>query len=80
MCFDKGIKYFFTSPDFDVTITSLLPRLIFLPNEMIPSISVTTAGFDGLRASKSSVTLGRPPVISPKEAAILGILAISYLL
>jgi hypothetical protein len=45
-------------------IISLLPRLI-LPNDTIPSISETTAGFDGFLASKSSVTRGRPPVISP---------------
>ena len=43
---------------------SRLPRLI-LPIVTSPSISETTAGFDGLRASNNSVTRGRPPVISP---------------
>ena len=45
-------------------ITSLLP-LFILPKETIPSISETTAGLDGFLASNNSVTLGRPPVISP---------------
>ena len=45
-------------------IISRLPRLIF-PKETTPSISETTAGLEGLRASKSSVIRGRPPVISP---------------
>ncbi len=45
-------------------IISRLPLLIF-PNETTPSISLTTAGFEGFRASNSSVTRGRPPVISP---------------
>ena len=60
--------------DLDSTIISLLPLLIF-PNETIPSISETTAGFDGFLASNNSVTLGRPPVISPDLPATLGILA-----
>ena len=64
--------------DFEVTITSLLPLLIFGPKLMIPSISVTTAGLEGFLASNSSVTLGRPPVISPNEEANLGILAIIF--
>ena len=34
----------------------------------------TTAGFDGFLASKSSVTRGKPPVISPDFADFLGIL------
>jgi len=76
MCFDSGIRYFKTSPVLDVMITSLLPLLIFEPKDTIPSISVTTAGLDGLRASNNSVTRGKPPVISPNEEANLGILAI----
>ena len=51
---------------------SRFPRLI-LPKVTTPSISDTTAGFDGLRASNSSVTLGRPPVISPDLADLRGI-------
>jgi hypothetical protein len=43
---------------------SRLPLLI-LPKETTPSISETTAGLEGLRASNNSVILGKPPVISP---------------
>ena len=68
------MRYFFTSPVLEVMITSLLP-LLSLPNETIPSISVTTAGLDGFLASNISVTLGSPPVISPDEPADLGIFA-----
>ena len=52
---------------------SLLPRLI-LPKVVIPSISETTAGLEGLRASNNSVTRGKPPVISPVFPETLGIL------
>jgi len=52
---------------------SRLPRLI-VPYAAVPSISETTAGFDGLRASKSSVTRGKPPVISPDLPEERGIL------
>ena len=38
-----------------------------------PSISDTTAGLLGLRASKSSVTRGRPPVMSPARPTVRGI-------
>ena len=51
---------------------SRLPRFT-LPKETTPSISATIAGFEGLRASKSSVTRGRPPVISPDLADLRGI-------
>ena len=52
---------------------SLFPLLIF-PKETTPSISETTAGLDGFLASNNSVTLGKPPVISPDLADFLGIL------
>ena len=61
------------SPVLDSTCTSRLPRLI-LPKETIPSISDTTAGLLGLRASNNSVTRGRPPVISPDLPEERGIL------
>ena len=61
------------SPNLDSTIISLFPLLIF-PYETTPSISETTAGLDGFLASKSSVTLGNPPVMSPDLADFLGIL------
>ena len=73
ICLESGTRYFFISPVLDVIITSLLPRLI-LPNEASPSISDTTAGLEGLRASNSSVTRGRPPVISPALPTARGIL------
>ena len=46
-------------------ITSRLPRFNLGPKLTTPSISLTTAGSDGLRASNNSVTRGKPPVISP---------------
>ena len=52
---------------------SLFPLLI-LPIMTSPLISETIAGFDGLRASKSSVTRGRPPVISLDLPMARGIL------
>ena len=60
------------SPVLVSTIISRLPLLIF-PKETTPSTSLTTAGLDGFLASKSSVTLGSPPVISPDLADFLGI-------
>ena len=67
------------SPNLDSITTSRFPLLIF-PNETTPSISETTAGFEGLRASKSSVIRGKPPVISPDLDERRGILLIFYLL
>ena len=66
-------RYFLISPNFDSTIISLFPLLI-LPNDTTPSISETTAGLEGFLASNSSVTRGKPPVISPDLADFLGIL------
>ena len=48
--------------------------LLILPKETTPSISETTAGLEGFRASNNSVTRGKPPVISPDLADFLGIL------
>ena len=53
-------------------LISLLPLLIF-PKVAVPSISETTAGLDGFRASNNSVTRGSPPVISPVLPDNLGI-------
>ncbi len=55
-------------------ITSRLPRFNLGPKLTTPSISLTTAGSEGLRASNNSVTRGRPPVISPDFPNALGIL------
>ena len=60
------------SPNLDSTMISRLPRLI-LPKDTTPSISETTAGLEGLRASNNSVTRGKPPVISPDLADLRGI-------
>jgi len=65
------------SPNLDSITISRLPLLI-LPNETTPSISETTAGFEGLRASNNSVILGRPPVISPAFEERRGILLKLY--
>ena len=73
ICFDRDTRYLRCSPVLEVTIISRLPRFT-LPMVTSPSISDTTAGLDGLRASNSSVTRGRPPVISPPLAAARGIL------
>lgn len=72
MCLLKLTKYLRCSPVLASTITSRLPRLIF-PNETMPSISETTAGLLGLRASNNSVTRGNPPVISPVFPVTRGI-------
>ena len=47
---------------------------MILPYSAIPSISETTAGLEGLRASNNSVTRGKPPVISPTLPEVRGIL------
>ena len=73
ICFDSGTRYLRSSPLLDVITISLWP-LLTLPNVTSPSISDTIAGLDGLRASNSSVTRGRPPVISPTLPTALGIL------
>ena len=74
ICFDNGTKYFLICSSLEVIIISLLPLLILGPKDTIPSISETIAGFEGFLASNNCVTLGRPPVISPEEPIVLGIL------
>ncbi|MNL15363.1 hypothetical protein D3C87_1363460 [compost metagenome] len=73
ICFESGTRYFLIWPSRDSIEISRLPRLT-PPKVTTPSISVTTAGLEGLRASNNSVTRGRPPVISrvlPVERGIL---------
>ena len=72
ICLDKLTKYLRCSPVLDVTMISRLPRFT-LPMVTSPSISDTTAGLDGLRASNNSVTRGRPPVMSPAPPRARGI-------
>ena len=73
MCLDSGTRYFLTSPSFDSMVISRLPRFT-PPKVTTPSISVTTAGLEGLRASNNSVTRGKPPVISRVLPVARGIL------
>ena len=73
ICLERLTRYFFWSPVLEVTMISRLPRLT-LPMVTSPSISETTAGFEGLRASNSSVTRGKPPVMSPAPPTARGIL------
>ena len=65
MCLPFGIRYSFGSAPArsGVAITRRLPRESG-PNEIVPSISETIAKSFGLRASNSSATRGRPPVMS----------------
>ena len=42
----------------------ILPRRLSERSSTVPEISASTAGSLGLRASKISVTRGRPPVMS----------------
>ena len=51
-------------PSSGVTITRRLPRDVGRRRTTMPSISETIANSLGLRASKSSATRGRPPVMS----------------
>ena len=62
------------SPSRLVTMTSWEPRFRS-PKLTMPSISLTSAGSSGVRASKSSSTRGRPPVMSLVWAAWRGIFA-----
>ena len=74
MCLPLGIRYSRASPTSGVTTTFRLP-LVSLPKETMPSISLMTANSFGLRASKSSATRGRPPVMSLVLVVSRGILA-----
>src|SRR5881394_89218 len=62
-CFPAGTSYSCASPSSGCTQISRLPRLIS-PNRTTPSTSEIVAGSFGRRASNSSATRGRPPVIS----------------
>ena len=76
MCLPLGIRYSRGSPTSGVTTTLRLP-LVSLPKETTPSISVMTACSFGLRASKSSATRGRPPVMSLVLVVSRGIFAMT---
>src|SRR5258705_3258840 len=57
------------------TMIVRLPRRFSPKISTVPSISAMTAGSFGLRASKISVTRGRPPVMSCVPATSRGVLA-----
>src|SRR5213079_1592232 len=62
-CLPAGTSYSCASPSSGCTQISRLPRLIS-PNRTTPSTSEIVAGSFGRRASNSSATRGRPPVMS----------------
>ncbi len=74
MCEPRGSWYSRVSPSSPVT---KILRYCFCtsPYLTLPSISVMTAGSFGRRASNSSTTRGRPPVMSLVLAVSRGILA-----
>ncbi len=57
------------------TMIVRLPRRFSPSSSTVPSISAMTAGSFGLRASKISVTRGRPPVMSCVPETSRGVLA-----
>ena len=72
ICLLNGTRYFLIIPSLLSMLISRFPRFT-PPNETTPSISATTAGFEGLRASNNSVTRGKPPVISRERPITRGI-------
>ena len=71
---ETGMEYSFTVPSSPVT---MIFRLFFTvsPISMVPSSSDSVAASFGVRASKSSATRGRPPVMSFVFSAPRGIFA-----
>src|SRR3972149_2419458 len=74
MCLPRGIRYSLVSP-LSARITILRIPLTKPANSTVPSISVITACSLGFRASNSSATRGRPPVMSLVFVVSRGILA-----
>ena len=75
ICLPIGIGYSSFWPVTSSRTTMMrLPRL-FGPNSTTPSIMEITAASFGWRASKSSATRGRPPVMSRVLAALRGVFA-----
>ena len=63
MCLPRGTRYSFTSPS--SAWTSIFRMPFWMPaKRTTPSISVIVACSLGFRASNSSATRGRPPVMS----------------
>src|SRR5438034_6304333 len=76
MCLPRGIRYSRVSPLSARTMIFRMP-LTNPPISTRPSISVMTACSFGLRASKSSATRGKPPVMSFVRVAPRTIFAIT---
>src|SRR6059036_2044203 len=74
MCLPRGIRYSLVSP-LSARMTILRMPLTNPPISTRPSISVMTACSLGLRASNSSATRGRPPVMSLVLVVSRGIFA-----
>ena len=75
ICLPIGIRCSSTRPVMrSTTFTQRLPRT-FSPNSISPSIFAISAASLGWRASKSSATRGRPPVMSRVFAASRGVFA-----
>ena len=74
-CTPRGISYSRDSAWESGTMSTLRRPLTMPPNFTTPSISLMIAGSRGLRASNSSTTRGRPPVMSLVFVVSRGILA-----
>ena len=74
MCLPLGIRYSLVSAS-SARITIFRMPFTNPANSTTPSISVMTACSRGLRASNSSATRGRPPVMSLVLVDSRGILA-----
>src|SRR5487761_2073430 len=62
-CLSFGIRYSWATPSRSVMTRRCLP-LVSLPNETVPVTSASVPASFGARASNSSATRGRPPVMS----------------
>ena len=62
-CLSFGIRYSWATPSRSVMTRRCLP-LVSLPNDTVPVISASRPASFGERASNSSATRGRPPVMS----------------
>ena len=62
-CLSFGIRYSCAAPSKSVMTRRCLP-LVSLPNDTVPVTSASRPASFGERASKSSATRGRPPVMS----------------
>ena len=63
MCLSFGMRYSWAAPSKSVMMSRCLP-LVSLPNDTVPVTSASSPASFGERASKSSATRGRPPVMS----------------